>query len=84
MKNDSSHVVEDAPPRHAAEHPEGVVMGVKQHLMGLLRIGPENEGAAIGELEVGDLQLGPLAADDRPIFRPDSMGEWIATDALAE
>ena len=65
-----SHVVEDAPPRHAAEHPEGVVMGVKQHLMGLLRIGPENEGAAIGELEVGDLQLGPLAADDRPIFRP--------------
>ena len=45
-------------------------MGVEQHLMGLLRIGPENEGAAIGELEVSDLQLGSLAGDDRPIFRP--------------
>ena len=45
-------------------------MGVEQHLVGLLRIGAENEGAAVGELEVGDLQLGPLAGDDRPIFRP--------------
>ena len=38
--------------------------------MGLLRIGPENEGAAMGELEVSDLQLGPLAADEGPVFRP--------------
>src|ERR1700729_2450369 len=38
--------------------------------MGLLRIGPENEGAAVGELDVSDLQLGPLVGDDRPIFRP--------------
>jgi hypothetical protein len=45
-------------------------VGVEQHLVGLLRIGAENEGAAIGELDVSDLQLGPLAADDRPIFRP--------------
>ena len=40
-------------------------MGVEQHLMGLLRIGPQNEGAAVGELEVGDLQFGSLAADDQ-------------------
>ena len=45
-------------------------MRVEQHLVGLLRIGPENEGAAMGELEVSDLQFGPLTADDRPIFRP--------------
>ena len=45
-------------------------MGVEQHLMGLLRVGPEEEGAAIAELEVSHLQLGPLATDDRPIFRP--------------
>ena len=45
-------------------------MGVEQHLVGLLRIGAENEGAAVGELEVSDLQFGPLAGDDRPIFRP--------------
>src|SRR5271155_1136513 len=65
-----SHIVVDAPPRHAAQDAEGVVVGVEQHLMGLLRIGAENEGAAIGELEVSDLQFGALAADDRPIFRP--------------
>ena len=65
-----SHIVVDSAPRHAAQHAEGVVMGVEQHLVGLLRIGPENEGAAVGELEVSDLQFGPLAADDRPIFRP--------------
>ena len=45
-------------------------MGVEQHLVGLLRIGAENEGAAVGELDVSDLQLGPLAGDDRPVFRP--------------
>jgi hypothetical protein len=44
-------------------------MGVEQHLVGLLPIGAENEGAAVGELDVSDLQLGPLAPDDRPIFR---------------
>src|SRR5277367_2258056 len=36
----------------------------------MLRIGAENEGAAVGELDVSDLQFGPLAGDDRPIFRP--------------
>ena len=57
-----AHIVVDAAPRHAAQDAEGVVMGVEQHLVGLLRIGAENEGAAVGELEVSDLQLGPLAA----------------------
>jgi hypothetical protein len=38
---------------------------VEQHLVGLLRIGPENESAAVGELEVSDLKFGPLAAEDR-------------------
>ena len=65
-----SHIVVNAPPRHAAQHAEGVVMGVEQHLVGLLRIGPEKEGAAVGELEVGDLQFGSLAADEGPVFRP--------------
>jgi hypothetical protein len=65
-----AHVVVNAPPRHAPQDAEGVVVGVEQHLMGLLRIGPENEGAAVGQLEVSDLQFGPLAGDDRPIFRP--------------
>jgi hypothetical protein len=38
--------------------------------VGLLRVGPENEGAAAGQFEVSDLQLGPLAGNDRRIFRP--------------
>ena len=42
-----AHVVVDAAPRHAAQDAEGVVMGVEQHLVGLQRIGAENEGAAV-------------------------------------
>ncbi len=40
-------------------------MRVEQHLVGLLRIRPEEEGAAVAELEVTDLEVGPLARDDR-------------------
>jgi hypothetical protein len=64
----SPHVVVDAAPWHACEDAEGVIMGVEQHLVGLLRIGPEEEGAAVAELEVGDLQLGSLAGDDRSVL----------------
>src|SRR6185437_2027929 len=64
------HIGEDPTPRRAAEHAEGVIVGVEQHLVGLLRIGAENERAAVAELEVGDLQFGPLARDDRPVLRP--------------
>src|SRR3984885_15271319 len=53
----SSHIVVNAPPRHAPQDAEGVVVGVEQHLVGLLRKGAENEGAAVGELDVSDLQL---------------------------
>jgi hypothetical protein len=41
-------------------------MGIEQHLVGLLRVGPEEEGAAAGQFEVSDLQLGSLAGNDRP------------------
>jgi hypothetical protein len=34
-----AHVVIDAAPQNAAEHAEGVVVGVEQHLMRLLWIG---------------------------------------------
>src|ERR1700683_996037 len=48
LADGSSHIVVNAPPRHAPQDAEGVVMGVEQHLVGLLRIGAENEGAAGG------------------------------------
>lgn len=64
------HVVENPAPRHPAEHTERLGMGVEQHLMGLQQIGADEEGAAVGQLDMGDLQLDPLAADDRPILAP--------------
>ena len=45
-------------------------MGVEQHLVRLQRIGPHDEGAAERQLEMRDLQLGPLAAQDRPVLAP--------------
>jgi len=39
-------------------------MGVEQHLAGLQQIGAQEEGPAMAELELRDLQLGALAVDD--------------------
>lgn len=38
--------------------------------MGLQRVRPHEEGSARAELEVRDLQLGALPADDRPVLAP--------------
>jgi len=38
--------------------------------VGLQRVVAQQEGAAVRELELGDLQLGAFAADDRPVFTP--------------
>lgn len=73
-----SHVVVDAAPGNAAEHAESVIMGVKQHLVGLLRISAKNKGAAVRQLEVGDLQFAALAGDDRPVF---CQSNWNASSA---
>src|SRR5271166_6880874 len=49
--NSRAHVVVNPAPRNAAEHPERMVMGVKQHFMGLKKIGADKKGAAVRELE---------------------------------
>jgi hypothetical protein len=41
------HVVIDPAPWHAAEHAEGMIMSVEQHLVRLLDIGADDEGSAI-------------------------------------
>gem|GEM_PF-1674071 len=64
------HVVVDAALGHAAEHAEGVVVGVEQHLMGLQQVGPDVEGPAVAELEVRHLQLGALATQHGPVLAP--------------
>ncbi len=64
------HVVINAPARDAAQNSEGMVVGIKQHLVGLEQIGPHNKGPAVAELGMGDLELDPLAPDQCPILAP--------------
>jgi hypothetical protein len=45
-------------------------MGVKQHLVGLQQIGTNQKSPAVRQLDMGDLQLCPLAAEDGIILAP--------------
>ena len=45
-------------------------MGIEQHLMCLQQIGPDQEGSAVRQHDVGDLELGALAAQDCKILTP--------------
>ena len=49
------HVVVDAPPRDPAEHRERPRVGVEHHLLGLARIGPDVEPAAVAQPRVRHL-----------------------------
>ncbi len=64
------HVVVNTSLRDTAQGDKGVVMGIKQHLMGLQGIGPQHKGPAVTELKMGNLQLGSLTANDDPVLRP--------------
>src|SRR4051812_36947781 len=65
-----AHVIVNPASRHATEHPEGVIMRVKQHLMRLQRIGTDDEGPAVAELAMRDLQFGASGTDDGEILAP--------------
>jgi hypothetical protein len=45
-------------------------MGVEQHLMGLQGIGAQKEGPAVRQLDMGNLELYALAADNRKVLAP--------------
>ena len=45
-------------------------MGVKQHLMGLQWIGPQQKDPAVRQLDMRHLQLGPLAAQNGKVLAP--------------
>lgn len=64
------HVVVDAALRDTAEDPEPVPVGIKQHLMGLQQIRPDQKGPAVRQLNVGNLQLGAFAAENCKILAP--------------
>jgi hypothetical protein len=49
---------------------EAVPMGIEQHLVGLQQIGSDEEGAAMGQLDMRDLQLRALTAKHRVVFAP--------------
>lgn len=64
------HIIENTPARHAAQHPEGLSQGVKQHFMGLQGIGPQNEGPAVAEFGVGNLKLDASATNNSSVLTP--------------
>ena len=64
------HVVVNATLRHAAQHPESVVVSIEQHLVCLGEVGAQYKSPAMAQLEVRDLQLGVLLADGEPVFAP--------------
>lgn len=66
--NGGPHVVVNTAAWNAAPRNERVMVRVEQHLVGLQQIGPHEEGAAVAELELCDLQLGTLAVDDGPVL----------------
>jgi hypothetical protein len=62
------HVVVNTSLRDTTQGDKGVVMGIKQHLMGLQWVGPQHKGPAVTEFEVGNLQFGSLTTNDHPVL----------------
>ena len=68
--NSRLHVIEDAPPRDPAQDPERLGHGIEQHLVGLEKVCPHDEGPAVRQLRVRHLQLDPFPAQHRPVLAP--------------
>ena len=68
--NSGAHIVVNSSTRHAAQDPEGVMMGIEQHLVALKRVSPDGEGPAMRQFHMRDLELGSLAAEHRPVLTP--------------
>src|SRR5450830_313925 len=76
----SANVVVDAPARYTTKHLKGVVVSVKQHLMGLQGVGTQIKSTAVAELEVGHLQLGAHTGDDGPVLGPVKLERLTAIE----
>ena len=68
--NSCAHIVVNATRRHAAKDPECVPMGIEQHLVGLQRIGAQQKGPAVRQLDVRHLQLRAFAAQNSKVLAP--------------
>ncbi len=62
------YIVVDPASGHAAQNPERVVMRVKQHLVHLKKMDPQNKSPAMRKLDVRNLQLHRFVGDKRPVF----------------
>jgi hypothetical protein len=65
-----AHIVVNAPLRDAAKNAEPVPVGIEQHLVRLQQIRPDQKAPAVRQLDLGDLQLRALAAQNGKILAP--------------
>ncbi|GJE04694.1 hypothetical protein GMJLKIPL_6660 [Methylobacterium isbiliense] len=65
-----AHVVVDAAPAGTAEEAEGALVAVEDHLLGLARVGAQQEVAAMAEPDVGDLDLDSDAREPGALMAP--------------
>ena len=68
--NSRLHVVVNPTSRHTAEDTECVPMSIEQHLMCLKRIRAHQEGTAVWQLDMCNLQLDPLPTNIGPVLAP--------------
>ena len=65
-----AHVVVNAAPARSAKEAEALLVGVEHHLLRLTRVGAQQEQAGVAEPDVGDLDLGGHAVDERDLVAP--------------
>lgn len=66
----SAHIVINSPRGHAAEDSEAVPMGVEEHFVCLLQVGPDQKGPTVRQLDMCDLKLRALVADHGIVLTP--------------
>jgi len=66
----SLHIVVNAATRHTAKDTKALPAGVKEHLVRLQQVGPDQKNPAVRQLEVCNLKLRMLATDHSVVFTP--------------
>ncbi len=64
------HIVVDASLRDATQDAKPMPVEVKQHLVGLQHISPNQEGPAVRQLDMGDLKLRAIAGQNGKVLAP--------------
>ena len=56
-------------------------MGIKQHLMGLQRIGAQEKGPTVRQLDMGDLKLRALSANNCEVLAPVELERFTGAES---